>query len=378
MELKDMSVEELEARKAQIALDIEAPEADLDALEEEARSIKEELEARKAEEAKKAEIRASIAAGEGTVVKKVEEERKATKMNSLEIRSSKEYIDAFVEYVKTDDPSECRALLSENVSGTVAVPTIVEDIVRTAWNEDGIMKRVKKSYAKGNLKVGFEISGSDAAAHTEGGDAVAEETLVLGVVELKSVSLKKWVSYSDEIMDLRGEAFLEYLYREIAHKIAQKAADQLIDAIEACGTVSTTTCPGVPVIAEAASVGTVAAALSELSDTAANPVIIMNRRTWGTMKKAEYANDYAVDPFENLPVLYNNKIKAYSAATTGETYMIVGDLGEGAQANFPNGEDINLKYDDITLMTSDLVRVLGRQFVGVGVVNQNMFCKVTK
>ena len=58
MELKEMTIEELEARKAAIAEEVDNPEADLTALEEEVRAINEELESRKAAETKKAEIRA--------------------------------------------------------------------------------------------------------------------------------------------------------------------------------------------------------------------------------------------------------------------------------------------------------------------------------
>ena len=89
MEIKEMTAEELEARQAEIITEIDSPEADLDALESEIRSIKEELETRKAAETKKAEIRASVANGEGKVVKKMEvEERKIPTME--EIRNSKE------------------------------------------------------------------------------------------------------------------------------------------------------------------------------------------------------------------------------------------------------------------------------------------------
>ena len=378
MEIKDMTIEELEARKAEIVSALDAPEADLDALEAEARAIKEELEARKQAEAQKVEIRAAVAAGEGEVTQKVEvEERKLPTME--EIRNSKEYINAFAEYIKTEDPTECRALLSENVSGQVPVPDYVYEIVKTAWEREGIMSRVRKSYIQGNLKVGFEISGSDAAIHTEGGDPVAEETLVLGTVSLVPQSIKKWISISDEIMDLRGSDFLSYVYDELTYRIAKKAADQLIAAIEACGTVSTTTAPGVPVVSESSiGLGTIAKAIAQLSDEAANPTIMMNKLTWGAFKAAQAAGNYGYDPFEGLPVEFNSTIKAYSAASTGDTFVIVGDLDHGALANFPAGEGINIKYDDVTLMTSDLIRVLGRQYVAVGVVAPNAFVKVAK
>lgn len=378
MELKEMTIEELEARKLEIAEEVEAEGADLDALEEEVRAIKAEQEARKAEEAKKAEIRSAVAAGAGTVVQEFEEERK-TVMNSEEIRNSKEYVDAFAEYLKKNDDTECRALLTENVSGQIPVPTIVEDIVRTAWEREGIMSRVRKAYVRGNLKVGFEISGTDAQLHTEGGAAVAEENLVLGVVTLTPISIKKWISLSDEVVDMKGEAFLRYIYDEITYRIAKKAADELIAKIEAAGTVSTTTAPGIAKLTEATlGVGTIAKAIAMLSDSAANPVIMMNKLTWGAFKAAQYANNFSVDPFEGLPVEFNNTITAYSAASTGDTYVIVGDLDQGALANFPSGDGIAMKYDDTTLMTSDLVRILGRQYVGLGVVAPGAFVKVTK
>ena len=254
----------------------------------------------------------------------------------VEIRNTPAYIQAYANYIRTGDDRECRALLTENASGAIQVPSLVDDVVRTAWNRDGVMARVKKSYLKGNLRVSFEISGTEATKHTEGAAAVSEETLVLGVVELKPASIKKWISLSDEAIDLTGEAFLRYIYDELTYRIAKKAAKELIGLIEACGTVSTTTCVGVPVVtASTVAVGTIAKAMAKLAEEAPNPVIIMNRETWGDFKEAQYANKYNVDPFEGLEVVFNNDVKAFSAASTGDTYAIVGDLGNAALANFP-------------------------------------------
>ena len=306
------------------------------------------------------------------------EKREEPKMADMEIRNTKEYIDAYAEYLKSGEDAECRSLLTENASGTIPVPEMVYDIVKTAWEKDGIVSRVRKAYIKGNLKVGFEISGSDATVHTEGQE-VSEETLVLGTVNIVPKSIKKWVSISDEALDLRGESFLQYLYDELAYRIAKKAADELISKINACGTVSTTTCVGVPKITSTTiSVGLVAQAMGALSDEAANPVVMMNKATWSAFKAAQYANGFDVDPFEGLPVVFNNSIAAFSAATTGVTYAIVGDLEQGALMNFPNGEGIDFKFDDMTLANYDLVRVIGRELVGIDVVAPNAFVKLVK
>ena len=377
MEIKEMSITELMERRQAIATEIDAPDADLDALEAEARSINEEIEARQAEAVKKAEIRDQIAKGAVGVIK---EERKedVVKMSNAEIRKSHEYNMAYAEYIKTGNDQECRALLTENVSGSVPVAEYAENRVRTAWEREGIMSRVRKTFMKGNLKIGFEISADGAYVHTEAANtATTEEALVLGIVNLIPASIKKWISISDEVYDMKGEEFLDYIYDELTYRIAKKAADQLIGKIEACGTVSTTDKPAVPVVtATTVTVGLIAQALAQLSDEAANPVIMMNKTTWGAFKAAEAANGYGYDPFEGLPVVFNDTIAAYSAATTGVTYAIVGDLGVGAQANYPAGAEIDIKFDDKTKMEYDLIRILGRQYVALGVVAPKAFVKI--
>ena len=379
-EIMELDSDSVEARMAEIGSLIETAdeETDLEALSAELDIIKERKTA--IAEQRKQDVQ-NILNGEGEIETEitVKEERKT--MDSKEIRNSVEYIDAFAEYIKNGDDTECRKLLSVNASGVVAVPTIVDEIVRTAWEKEGIMSRVKKTYLKGNLQVGFEVSATGAAIHTEGADAPSEETLVLGIVTLVPSSIKKWITISDEVMDLRGEAFLSYIYDELTYQIAKKAADTLITKIDACGTQSTTT-PTTNVAVAAIStntisLGLVASAIAQLSDEAANPVIIMNKATWASFKAVQYAGSFAVDPFEGLDVVFNNSIKAFSVATTGETFCIVGDLGVGAQANFPNGEDITLKFDDLSLAEADLVKIVGREYVGMGVVAPNAFTKIT-
>lgn len=379
MNYNEMSVEELMERRAAIATEIDAPEADLDALEAEARSINEELETRKANETKRNEIRTAVANGEGETKETFEsEERK--EMTLDEIRSSKEYIEAFANYIKTGKDDECRAVLKTvNVSGgQVPVPTVIEGRIRTAWERSGLMELVRKTYIRGNVKIGFELSATDAVIHTEGSSAPSDETLTFGVVELKPESIKKWIKISDEAMDMGGEEFLYYIYDEITHKIAKKAQEVLLSKIAALTASATSTAVGVGVIAGTPTIGLVAQALGTLSDEAANPVIVMNKATWAQFKAVQYAGSFNVDPFEGLDVHFDSTLPAYTAAgTTGSTWMVVGDFAAGAHANFPNGDEITLKYDDLSLAESDLVKIVGREYVGIGIVADHAFCKVT-
>lgn len=380
MEIKDMTVEQIEERMSCIDTELNNEDADLEALKEEVRALKERKEeirkaAIEAEEARKA-------AAEETITIKTFEEKEERKMENIEVRNTREYIDAYAKYVRTGKDAECRALLTENnASGQLPVPELVYDVVKHAWETEGIMSRVKKSYLKGNIKVGFEISATGAVIHEEGAN-LDEETLVMGVIEIVPKSIKKWISISDEALDLDSGAFLEYVYTELAYQIAKKAADELVAKIIACGTVATnqgTTCVGVPVVeADTVTVGLIAEAIANLSDEAADPVIMMNKLTWAEFKKKQYDNKYGVDPFEGLPVVFNNTIPAFSAATTGVCYAIVGDLGQGALANLPNGDGITFKFDDMSLAEKDLVKIVGREFIGLGIIGPSSFVKITK
>ena len=376
MDYSKWTIEALEKRKAEIANEINNEGTDLDALQNEVREINAELEKRKADAAKREEIRKAVA---GSAVAGTEIVEDADKPAD-NVRNSKAYIDAFANYIKTGNDDECRALLSKNApaNGQVPVPEIIEGRIRTAWERTGLMELVRKTYIRGNLKVGFELSATEATIHTEGSTANTEETLTFGVVTMTPASIKKWITISDEALDLSGEEFLYYIYDEITYRIAKKAQSELLAKIIACTASATTAAVGVGVTAGTPTLGLVATALGTLSDEASDPVVVMNKSTWAQFKTAQYAANYPIDPFEGLRVYFDSTLPAYTASgTTGSTWMIVGDFGAGAQANFPNGDEITLKYDDLSLAERDMVKVVGREYIALGVVADHAFCKVT-
>ena len=373
--MNEMTIEQLLERRAAIGAELDNPEADLDALEAEVRSINEEIENRKAEEQRKTDLRAAVANGAGeTIQKPVEEERK---MTNMEIRNSAEYVDAFANYIKTGDDRECRSLLTETVSGTVPVPVLVDEIVRTAWNNDQILSRVKKTFIRGNLKVAFENSATAAVAHTEGTSAPSEESLVLGIVTMIPRNIKKWIRISDEAVAMGGEAFLRYIYDELTYQIIKKLADEVIGDIKSASTTHGSDSVGIPQASAAPGLGAVAAGMSKLSDSAVNLCVIMNRLTWGAFKTAQYSANFAADPFEGLPVLFTDALPAYASADGDAVYAIVGDLA-GAQVNYPEGEGVVIKWDELSEAEADLVKIVGRQYAAHAVTGPGCFCNITK
>lgn len=372
-EIMALGAEEVEERAAAIMSEMETEDADLDALQAEAEAIEERRAAIIIEERKQAAE--AVLKGSGEVI---EERKDETKMTLTEIRKSTEYVDAFAKYIKTGDATEVRSLLTENSSGTIPVPVIVDNIIKTAWEKDEIMSRVRKTNLKGNVKLGVEISSTPAGIHMEGAKSgvgfVAEEELALVIVTLVPETIKKWITFSDEVLDMNGEAFLDYIYDEITHRIIKKAADMVVEDI--VNSIQ----PGadVPSANVAASgIADVVNALSALSDEATNPVVIIKKASYAYYRGLAMQASYGFDPFEGLPVLFNDTLTTADGATAGNI-MIVGDLDNGFRCNFPAGYEPTFKYDDLSLAEADLVKVVGRLPMGHAVVAPNHFAVVVK
>lgn len=370
-EIKTMTMEQIEERKLQIKTEIDsADQAKLDELNAELDAI--EARAKEIEMDEKRAMMKELLAGAGNVVEKHEENAE-----TKEVRASQEYVNAYAEYIKTGDDRECRALLTETVSGTVPVPVLLDEIVRTAWDNEEILSRVRKTYIRGNLKVAFEKSATGAAVHTEGTTAPTEESLELGIVTMIPRNIKKWITISDEAATMGGEAFLRYVYDELTYQIVKYLSGLVVSDIAALNTSAGSTAPSAAKITQAPGLNTVATAFANLSDEARNPVIIMNKLTYADFKAAQAAGNFNVDPFMGLPVLFNNTLPAYSSASASAVYAIVGDLS-GAQINYPEGEGVVIKYDELSLAEKDLVKIVGRQYAAHAVTACGRFCNVAK
>ena len=382
-EVKDMTLKEVEARLAELD-GLMSPESEAevtDEMTEEMRSLQEHKAELVALETRKAQAEEIRTGKTDETVEVIEERKEVNTMKKIEeYRNSKEYIDAFAEYVKTGKDEEVRALLTTNVgdAGEVAIPDFVSDIIKTDWLESGILSRVAKISVGGNYKQQFELTAGDAVIHDEGSGAVSEEELTLGTVTLIPQSIKKWIGVSDEINDMKGEAFLNYVYKELAHKIRVKAESILIGKIAALNTSASETAVCAKKVKAGAALGTIATALGELNAEATNPIIVMNPSTKAAFKAAVYAGQFNADPFEGLQVVLTNALPAVGTATENQVYAIVGDFNYGALANFPKGEGVEIKYDDKTKMTEDIIRILGREFIAVEPVACRAFVNITK
>ena len=372
-EIKALNMEGIEKRMSEIRAEIDTDGADIDALTADVDAIearKKELEAN-AEKFK--DIKTKVSAEKRTAL---ENNKEMEKMDIKEVRNSKEYIHAYANYIKTGKDAELRSILTENATASstakVPVPEIVESTIRHSLEDLKILSRVTRTELKGVVKVGVETQASDAQIHKEGTDAVTEEALTLKIVKMVPETIKKYITVSDETLDMDDGAFLEYVYSELAHKIFKKAEDTVVADIVADADKLTAT------MVPAGTVTDFINALSQLSDEAVNPVVIMNKQSYSYYKGLAMASNYAVDPFDGMEVLFNNTLAPVTGTsiTTGN-YAVVGDL-RGYQVNFPNGTDVAFKYDDLSLAEKDLVKIVGRLPMGHGVVSFKHFVSLKK
>lgn len=380
--IKEFSMEDIETRKAEIAAEIDNADAEkLNELNEELTA----LETRKGEiemENRKADMKA-VVEGAGTVIAA---EPVVEKRTLESVKSSEEYVNAYAEYLKTGDDRECRALMTDLVDGgTVPTPTIVDNYINTAWENARILSRVRKTSIKGTAKYPFEYSADAAFVHTEGAavSSDTEEALVLGTVTVEPSMIKKWITITDEVLALKGQAFIDYVWDEIEERIYEKADSQLIAAIKAAPASATTSAAGVRVLTPASiDATTIFAALAELKNAATQPVAIMNKQTYFNqfMSLTDLQNRpiYNVVSDNGRPTYFINGVEVIfdnTLATGANAEIIVGDL-RGAIANFPDGEGVKFVNDPYSLAEQDKVKVVGKMYVGLGVVRDGFFCYI--
>ena len=376
----EQTPEQLEERKNNLLTEMEQPEMNADDLENrkaEVIAIDAELEARATKAAEEAEARKAVENGAGETREEHQEEKK---MDIMEIRNSPEYLDAFANYIRSGNDNECRTvLLTKNApaSGQLPVPDMVEATIKTAWEKNEFLNKIKKTYFRGNLRVPFELSATGAWKHVEGTTGLTEEEITIGIVQLIPANIKKLVRVTDECIAMGGEEFIRYIYDEVTYQILKELVKEIIDKIDDASTSNSSTAIGIPKVKVAPGVMVLANAATNLSEEATDLCVVMNRLTEAKFNTAYASGSFAIDPFAGFTRVYCSALPAYDAASENDMYAIVGDLS-AIQANYPEGEGLVIKWDDMSEAEDDLVKVTGRQYSGFGVTAPGRLVKLTK
>ena len=391
-ERRNAIVDEIDAKKEEfessdtetrdtILNDVEELTKEAEDLDNEAKDLEEQRSTFKAQEE-----RMSLSAN---LTKIKIEERKNQMENTVDVRSTPEFVHAWREAVQNGDDKNMRALLTTMNSGTAPVPTYLQGRVETAWERLSILNEVSITNFKGIVAVPYEVSATAADFHDEGDEAPTEETLVIGQVILQPATIKKWLRVTTEVAALTDEQFMDYIADEIIYQINLFMEGAIVASSNASGVKGIINSSLAETVSAALGFNAMNEGLAELTE-AFDPVVIVNRKTFfgGIMGLTDLqgrpiyqiAADNAGKPqyyVNGLRVLFSNALDAYDDAAEDAAWAIVGDL-KAYRLNLPDGRVPSVLYDPYTEAEADLDKYVGKILAAGDVVRPKAIAVLTK
>ena len=336
-----MTHEEIEARRAEIAQEIENPEADLDALQEEVRSLNAQDEEIRKRAEQEAEIRSAVANGAGTPTKSFESEVKPMEKNYTV--ESPEYRSAWLRNLQG---KELNAEERAAVTATAAIPTETANKIWGKLELYPILNAIDVMHIPGNVILPVEGT-INAAAMVAMGTAATDGQDTLTPVSLGAYKLIKTVEITADVQAMAVPAFENWLVDRLANKLFRLVAAQV-----AAGT-GTNEATGLTTITAAGTYTKAAITYADLLAIIAalpaeydpNASFVMSRATF-------YGNVLNVTTTQKQPVVVADpqapaKYNVFGFPVIIEdsvgTDIIFGDLKEGYVWNF--AKDVEVESD---------------------------------
>lgn len=217
MDFTTMTVEELEARRAQIGVEAEQDGADLDALEAEIKGIKAELDARRANAAKQAEIRKTVAEGAGVVIDEIPQAPISQEERTMFKRDSVEYRDAWTKHIIGRELNE-----EERTALTSAGAVIPTMTVNAVWDKltgpAELLGKVDVSQFPTYVRFPKATTKGAATAHAVGG-TITESSDVIGYVDLIPNEYVKLLTVGADIDHMAISAVHDWIVNNLVDSI---------------------------------------------------------------------------------------------------------------------------------------------------------------
>lgn len=219
MEIKDMTLQDVEARLSEIDAEINGAESQevLNTLEEEMRSLR-DRQAELKDLAERKEVAKGLESREITG-NKIEESTKMEEKRTFAI-DSVEYREA---YLKKLQGKELDAEERAAITASAAIPTITMNKIISILERTPIIAAVDVTYIPGNVTFPVESAVSEAA-WVAMGTAAEDGTANLTSVSLTAYKLIKTVEVTADVQAMSIDAFEGWLVDRLANKIA-KAVD---------------------------------------------------------------------------------------------------------------------------------------------------------
>lgn len=226
------TLKEIEARLAAIAQEVETDGADLDALEAEARSLKEARQALLDAAEKRNKILAAVAGMTGTPAVETPkvETRSFDNMTREDVIASPEYRSAFAKKMLGRELSdvESRAWTSAAGSAGPAIPTeLANDIMKKAHQVAPLLGEITLLHVPGGVTYAVEGTTADAAEHTENASqTAASDTLVK--VTLTGYEVTKYIQVSKTVKRMAIPAFEAFIVSTLGEALARILVKRII------------------------------------------------------------------------------------------------------------------------------------------------------
>lgn len=224
--VKDMTIEELRARKTEIRRELENPDADLDALEKEALEITEREKQHEQEQRRKG-IAQRVAEGEGEIIRNLPAEGKENEMRAKR----------FTETGRTAiSAKETRAVLVSG--GKLATPTEVtgiNDKVGTKISSIVDLVKVENCNGMGKNRVAYLAEDADEANEQTEGAAADEKTPTFGYVDISPTSVAVLSQISKQAKKQSPLQYEAKVQEQALLSLRKKAANLIVAALKKSG-----------------------------------------------------------------------------------------------------------------------------------------------
>lgn len=319
---------------------------------------------------------------------------------NVDVRSTNEYKAVWAAAIKKNDMSIAQNYIAERSAGLATngangenhlVPTELQNYIETALREGGrIASLCNIVNIHGLYSVPVELTATDASIHVEGSPAPTEETITFGEVLINADYIKKWISVTDKMLSMTNIDLANYLIDELKNKILE-FLDELV--ISGTGSVK-----GITKVANDKFVKELTLEKEQLSTSGFNaqgeirstatPTVVVNRAFFfnelATLKDSTgqplavstIVGDNVKYSFNGMPVVLANSQTLANNLTESKPAMIIGDF-KGYLLNCPNGANVEVMTDAVTLATENKVRFIGKLLAGGNVTKLHSFATVT-
>lgn len=226
------TLKEIETRLAAIAQEVETDGADLDALEAEARSLKEARQTLLDAAEKRNKILADVAGMTGTpaVVAPKPEARNFEIMSREALIATPEYRSAYCKHLQRVEMTdlEQRAWTSATSSAAPAIPTELADRIMTKAHQVApLLTEIQLYRVPGNFVIAVEGTTSDPTEHAENAAiAVSDDTLVQ--VALGGWDMTKKQQVSETVAKMAMPAFENFLVTTMGEGLGRLIEKRII------------------------------------------------------------------------------------------------------------------------------------------------------